>query len=154
MEERSVWMRVMGATKTGVLGTSSRNDYMRFGLIRLFATFLGLSVVASAAVVGSVHGIIHDPQHRPVQDAMVMIKAKNSDWAATVNSDASGDFVFNAVPLGEYVVTVAGVGFEQSQQVVMVVSGSNPVLHFALNVAGAKETINVSGAAEEVPADG
>ena len=41
-----------------------------------------------------------------------MIKARNSDWAATVNSDASGDFIFNAVPLGEYVVTVAGVGFD------------------------------------------
>jgi len=126
---------------------------MRFGLIRLFAILLGLSIAASAAVVGSVHGVIHDPQHRPVQDAMVMIKAKNSDWAATVNSDASGDFVLNTVPLGEYVVTVVGVGFEQSQQDVMVVSGSNPVLHFALNVAGAKETINVSGAAEEVPTD-
>jgi outer membrane cobalamin receptor len=126
---------------------------MRFVLIRLFAILLGLSVAASAAVVGSVHGVIHDPQHRPVQDAMVMIKAKNSEWAATVNSDASGDFVFSTVPLGEYVVTVAGVGFEQSQQDVMVVSGSNPVLHFALNVAGAKETVNVSGSTEEIPTD-
>ena len=34
-----------------------------------------------------------------------MIKAKNSDWAATVNSDTGGNFVFNAVPLGEYIVT-------------------------------------------------
>jgi hypothetical protein len=48
---------------------------------------------------------------------------------------------------------VAGVGFEQSQQDVVVVSGSSPVLHFALNVAGAKETINVSGNAVEVPTD-
>ena len=126
---------------------------MRLVLTRLFATLLGLSLAASAAVVGSVHGVIHDPQHRPVQDAMVMIKAKNSEWASTVNSDASGDFVFSTVPLGEYVVTVAGVGFDQSQQDVMVVSGSNPVLHFALNVAGAKETVNVSGATEEVPTD-
>ena len=83
---------------------------------------------------------------------MVMIKAKNSDWASTVNSDAGGNFVFNAVPLGEYTVTVARVGFEQVQQDVMVVSGSNPVLHFALNVAGAKETVNVSGTTEDVPA--
>ncbi len=126
---------------------------MRLVFTRLFATLLGLSLAASAAVVGSVHGVIHDPQHRPVQDAMVMIKAKNSEWASTVNSDASGDFVFSTVPLGEYVVTVVGVGFDQSQQDVMVVSGSNPVLHFALNVAGAKETVNVSGATEEVPTD-
>ena len=126
---------------------------MRFIRILLFAKFLTFALVAFASVVGSVRGVIHDPQHRPVEDAMVMIKAKNSDWASTVNSDAGGNFVFNAVPLGEYTVTVAGVGFEQAHQDVMVVSGSNPVLHFALNVAGAKETVNVSGTTEEVPTD-
>ena len=124
---------------------------MRLIRIALLAIFLPLTVYA--AVVGSVRGVIHDPQHRPVEEAMVMIKAKNSDWASTVNSDAGGNFVFNAVPLGEYTVTVAGVGFEQAQQDVMVVSGSNPVLHFALSVAGAKETVTVSGATEEVPTD-
>jgi hypothetical protein len=124
---------------------------MRFVAILLFIMFLCLA--AYGAVVSSVRGVIHDPQHRPVSDAMVMIKAKNSDWASTVNSDAGGNFTFNAVPLGEYVVTVAGVGFEQIQQDVMVISGSQPVLHFALNVAGAKETVTVSGAPEEVPTD-
>ena len=126
---------------------------MRSIRVRLFTISLGFTLAAYASVVSSVRGVIHDPQHRPVQDAMVMIKAKNSDWAATVNSDAGGNFGFNAVPLGEYTVTVAGVGFEQSQLAVVVVSGSSPVLHFALNVAGAKETINVSGNAVEVPTD-
>src|SRR5271169_2292477 len=84
---------------------------------------------------------------------MVMIKAKTSDWSATANSDANGNFVFNAVPLGDYVVTVAGLGFEQGQQDVAVLSGSQPVLHFALNVAGAKEMINVFDTAEAAPTD-
>ena len=126
---------------------------MRFMRTTLFTTFLILAIAASAAVVGSVRGIIHDPQHRPVSDAMVMIKAKASDWSATTNSDANGNFVFPAVPLGEYFVTVAGTGFEQTQQRVMVVSGSQPVLHFALNVAGTKETINVSATAETAATD-
>lgn len=128
---------------------------MRFTHIMLLVTFLISTFVIStfAATVGSVRGVIHDPQHRPVQNAMIMIKAKTSDWSATTNSDASGNFVFNAVPLGEYLVTVAGVGFDQAQQDVVVVSGSQPVLHFALNVAGARETINVSGAPEVAPTD-
>ncbi|HZC23860.1 MAG TPA: TonB-dependent receptor, partial [Candidatus Binatia bacterium] len=104
-------------------------------------------------VVGSVRGIIHDPQHRPVPGAMVMLKAKASDWAATTTTDDGGNFVFNAVPLGEYVASVAAVGFEQIQQGVTVVSSSVPVLHFVLNVAGTKETINVSGTAEAAPTD-
>jgi len=124
---------------------------MRLLPISLFATCLTLS--AFAAVVGSVRGVIHDPQHRPVQNAMVMIKAKSSDWSTTANSDANGNFNFNAVPLGEYVVTVAGLGFEQTQQDVAVMSSTQPVLHFALRVAGAKETINVSGTPESAPTD-
>jgi outer membrane cobalamin receptor len=119
--------------------------------IALFLTCL--ATAAFAAVVGSVRGVVHDPQHRPVQDAMVMIKAKTSDWSATTNSDANGNFVFTAVPIGEYVVTVVGVGFEQSKQATAVASSSQPVLHFALNVAGAKETINVSATPDSAPTD-
>lgn len=114
---------------------------------------LCLALTASAAVVGSVRGVIHDPQHRPVAGAMVMIKAKASDWSSTTTSDANGEFVFSALPLGEYVVSAAGLGFEQTQQNVMVVSGSQPVLHLALNVAGAKETVNVSDTAEGAATD-
>jgi len=114
---------------------------------------LCLSLVASAAVVGTVRGVIHDPQHRPVSGAMVMIKAKTSDWSATTNSDSNGEFVFNAVPGGEYVIVVAAVGFEQIDQHVLVASGSEPVLHLALNIAGSKETVNVSASVEGAPTD-
>ena len=96
---------------------------MRSLRIPLLAICLTLTLAAYAAVVGSVRGVIHDPQHRPVQNAMVMLKAKTSDWSTTANSDANGNFTFNAVPLGEYVVTVAGLGFEQVRQDVAVLSG-------------------------------
>src|SRR5579871_2188583 len=119
----------------------------------LLVTFFLFSLAASGSVVSSVRGVIHDPQHRPVSGAMVMIKAKASDWAATTNSDANGEFTFNAVALGEYAVSVAGVGFEQTQQDVLVASGSQPVLHFALKVAGTKETVNVSATAQVGPTD-
>ena len=111
------------------------------------------SIPVFATIFGSVHGVIHDPQHRPVQNAMVMIKAKSSDWSATTDSDADGEFNFKAVPLGEYVVTVAGQGFNQAQQSVVVISGTQPVLHFALSVSGTKETLIVSGAPEVAPTD-
>ncbi|MGA8340914.1 MAG: TonB-dependent receptor [Candidatus Sulfotelmatobacter sp.] len=126
---------------------------MRLLCIPRFAACFILALSAFAATVASVRGVIHDPQHRPVQNAMVMIKAKSSDWSATANSNANGEFTFNAMPLGEYVVTVAGVGFEQAQQDVVVISGSEPVLHFALSVAGTKEMVNVSGTPETAPTD-
>ncbi len=121
--------------------------------LRLALLAASLTLAAHAAVVGTVRGVIHDPQHRPVDSAMVMLKAKSSDWQTTTNSDSNGDFTFTAVPLGNYIVSIAAVGFEQTQQNVAVVAGSQPVLHFALNVAGAKETVNVSGTPESAPTD-
>jgi carboxypeptidase family protein/TonB-dependent receptor-like protein len=126
---------------------------MRRVRVALFAIALACTGVAYASVFGSVRGIIHDPQHRPVQGAMVMVKAKSSDWSATTNSDANGTFTFSAVPIGEYTVTVAAVGFEQTEQHVVVISGTEPVLHFQLNVAGAREAITVSAAPETAPTD-
>jgi len=126
---------------------------MRFIRIAALAAVLALALPAFASIFGSVRGVIHDPQHRPVQNAMVMIKAKSSDWSATINSDANGNYAFNAVPLGEYVVTVAALGFDQAQQDVVVMSGTQPVLHFALSVAGSKEMVNVYGTPEAAPTD-
>ena len=112
-----------------------------------------MSSIAAATIFGSVRGIVHDPQHRPIQGAMVMLRSKSSEWTKSVHTDANGEFVFNAVPLGDYTVRVASPGFVEAVRDVVVNSGSEPVIHFQLNVAGAKETINVSGAPVVAPTD-
>ncbi len=121
-------------------------------LIR-FMPLLMLSLAAFASIFGSLRGIVHDPQHRPVENAMVMLRSKTSDWTASANTDASGQFTFNAVALGEYTVTVVAPNFNQAAKSVLVTSGSQPVLHFALSVATNKETVNVSGTPEAAPTD-
>ncbi len=135
----------------GITATRRHRTIFAITFALLALLFSGLS--ASASVASTVRGIIHDPQHRPVSGAMVMIKAKTSDWSATANSDANGDFTFAAVPLGEFIVSVAAPGFQQVQQNVAITSNSEPVLHFALNLASARETVNVSDTAEPVPTD-
>jgi hypothetical protein len=128
---------------------------MRFPSVFRWVLVLSLMTqAASAASGGSVHGVVHDVQHHPVENAMVMVRAKNSEWAATTNTDRSGEFVFNSMDLGEYTLTVAAPGFKQATQSVQIVSGSQPVVHFSLRVAGAKETVNVLEAAPEaIPTD-
>ncbi len=111
------------------------------------------SVSAFANVYGAIRGVVHDPQHRPVQNAMVMLRAKSSDWAKTASTDANGEFQINAVPLGDYTVSVASVGFEQTAQDVTVISGTVPVAHFQLRVASARENVTVSAAQAVVPTD-
>src|SRR5271165_1793319 len=116
----------------------------------IFAALLLLLIATTPAafanVYGAIRGVVHDPQHRPIQDAMVMLKAKSSDWATvkSVTTDATGEFQFNAVPLGDYSVSVASQGFAQTSQDVTVISGSVPVVHFQLQVASANEKVVVS----------
>jgi len=126
---------------------------MRFVRVPLLGGLLLLAATVFASIFGSVRGIVHDPQHRPVQGAMLMLRAKSSDWSATSTTNADGAFEFNAVPIGEYSVTVADPGFTQVAQNVVVNSGTEPVMHFQLRLAGAKETVNVSAAPVLAPTD-
>jgi hypothetical protein len=103
------------------------------------------SAPAHAEIFGSVHGIVHDPQHRPVQDATIDLKALRSDLTQHQKSNVDGEFDFSAVPLGEYTVTVTVAGFQPSQQSLVVGSGTSPVLHFQLELAGVTEKTVVTG---------
>jgi hypothetical protein len=112
-----------------------------------------LTPVAFANIFGAVRGIVHDPQHRPIQDAMLMLKSKSSDWAKSVITDDAGEFQLNGVPLGDYSVSVASQGFAQISQEVTVISGTVPVVHFSLKVATANSNVTVSGAPDVAPTD-
>jgi len=117
------------------------------------AVLLLTASAAFANVYGAIRGVVHDPQHRPIQNAMVMLRAKSSDWAKSVTTDINGEFQLNAVPLGDYSVSVASQGFAQTTQDVTVISGSVPVVHFQLQLASANEKVTVSAAPAVVATD-
>ena len=118
----------------------------------LLASIL-FTLSAFANDYGAVRGVVHDPQHRPIQNAMVMLKSKSSDLAKSVTTDATGEFQFNAVALGDYSVSVASEGFAQTAQDVTVLSGSVPVVHFQLRLASANEKVTVSAEPAVVATD-
>jgi hypothetical protein len=114
---------------------------------RILLFIASLFLIASAAfatVFGTVRGIVHDMQHRPMADVTVVLKAKNSDYAQTTQSDVNGDFHFDAVPLGEYTITVSEANFAVQEQSLTVLSGTAPVLHFELQLASQNQSITVS----------
>src|SRR5215475_5644500 len=118
--------------------------------IALGLAMLLFSALAGATIFGSIHGLIHDPQHRPVQDAKVKLQATGSDWARTAASDQAGEFLFENVPLGEYRVIVEVPGFATEQQTIVVSSGRDAKPHFSLTVAHAAETVEVQDVAPAV----
>jgi outer membrane cobalamin receptor len=115
----------------------------------LFVAFLVVTASAFATVFGTVRGIVHDPQHRPVSDVSVILRARASDYFQTAQTDSAGQFHFDAVPLGEYTVGVSDATFVAEPQNVTVLSGSAPVLHLELHLPSQNETVTVSADAAQ-----
>jgi len=109
-----------------------------------------LAIPALATIFGTVRGIVHDPQHRPVTTATVTLQAKGSAYNQTIQTDDEGQFHFDAVPLGEYSVTVSQSGFETTRQDVTVLSGTAPILHLELHIESQNQSVEVT--ADSAPA--
>src|SRR5713101_8804675 len=110
----------------------------------LFLVFLFAALPAFATVFGTVRGIVHDPQHRPVSGIQVILKAKTSEITLNTRTDDAGQFHFDTVPLGEYTVAISEASFVAEQQSVAVLSGAAPILHFELRLPTQNETVLVS----------
>src|SRR5438876_12125626 len=103
---------------------------------------------ASATIFGSVSGLIHGPQHRPVQGAQATLRSTTSDWSAA--SDNSGEFHFDSVPLGNYRITIELAGFATQALELTLSSARDARLHFSLTIAQTKETVEVRDTASTV----
>jgi outer membrane receptor for ferrienterochelin and colicin len=126
-------------------------------MLRQFKNSIFVAVLFPAAiwavVFGSSRGIVHDPDHRPVQGAEVTVKSSNSDYVQKLATDADGSFQANPLPVGAYIVTVRKDGFAPSLQELVISSGSAPILHFQLALGTRAEQVTVSEAALTVNAE-
>jgi hypothetical protein len=124
----------------------------RFGIFMLATAVLLATPRVQATIFGSIRGIVHDPQHRPISDAQVKLQSATSDWSQVTKTDSEGQYSFTAVPLGDYVVTVSLTGFATAEERITVVAESSPVLHFQLKISAVNETATVSAQADEAVA--
>ncbi len=120
-----------------------RGMYFLFFIVTMFA----FASLAHAEIFGTVRGIVHDPQHRPIANARVELKSATSSWTETTQTNQDGEFTFNPVPIGDYQVTVSQSGFQTMPQSLTVASSTSPVLHFLLNLASVHQTATVTAQA-------
>lgn len=123
--------------------------FRRTGFIALIL-FLTAYIPVYASVFGTVKAIVHDPQHRPVKDAQVIVQSSTSAFKQTASTNDEGVATVLNVPVGEYTVSIAAKGFNVDQQSAVITSGNVQELHFALSIAAVKETVEVSGVPETV----
>ena len=111
------------------------------------------AVTAYATIFGQVHGVVHDPQHRPVDGARVTLKAALSDLVLSTVSHPDGSFQIAAVPLGDYVLSVSASGFAAAQETVTVSGDSTITRHYQLALAELNESVSVQAAADATDVD-
>ena len=78
-----------------------------------------VAAVLSAQTLGTVRGIVHDPQHRPLENATVTLGSK------TAQSDSNGEFTIDNVPEGPATLRVSAEGFAPLKQQINVTRRRN-----------------------------
>jgi hypothetical protein len=130
---------------------------MRHGLVRLVLVgFLGcltstLAYAQGAAVTGSIRGTVTDKDGGVVPGASVELKNNATSVAKTEVTNSSGAYVFPALDLGTYTVSVTLSGFKTFVHTdVRIAAGTTAELRATLEVGALSETINVKAASELV----
>ena len=98
-----------------------------------------IAAVLCAQTLGTVRGVVHDPQHRPLENATVTLGSK------TAQSDANGEFTIDNVPEGPATLLVSAPGFAPLKQQINVTEGLSPVVHLQLELAAVKQSVEVPG---------
>jgi TonB dependent receptor/Carboxypeptidase regulatory-like domain/TonB-dependent Receptor Plug Domain len=116
-------------------------------LLSILVLVLTAPMASRAAVFGSVRGVVHDAEHRPIPHASVELKSAASGAVASTETDSQGRFAFPSIALGDYALTVRAKGFVTAVQSVTVVSGASPVAHVQLATGTPVETVTVQATA-------
>jgi hypothetical protein len=115
---------------------------MLYSSFRFVAVVILLAAMPSMATVfGEVQGVVHDPQHRPIAGAKVVVHSVNSEYVLSSITNQDGSFRFQAVPFGTYKITVSQTGFASLTQIYALASGTSPILHFELLVASVQQSV-------------
>ena len=122
---------------------------MRKPALSLLLCLLFATSVAYAAIFSQLHGVVHDPQHRPIAGARVELHAARSAFTKATTTSQDGSFTLPAIPLGDYIVTVSQSGFTTTRQAITLASGTAPILHFELQLASVQQSTTVTTSPDE-----
>lgn len=114
----------------------------------MLCAFLISGLAIAQEQTGSMIGKVTDPSGAAVPGATVEVNSERLVRTMSATTDASGDFIFGALPPGLYVVSVKATGFAATKQTdVPVQIGRQARLEVKLEVGSVTETVTVSGEA-------
>jgi hypothetical protein len=114
----------------------------KLALLCFLALFLN-TATAHATIFSQVHGVVHDPQHRPIAGAHIELHAANSAFTQATLTANDGSFTIPSIPLGDYILTISQSGFSTIKQTLTLASDTAPILHIELQLSTVEQTTTV-----------
>jgi hypothetical protein len=136
-------------------GNPSGRDTVRYGLYKmtlrslaLLALLIVFAVGARAQVdTGSVQGQVADATGAVIPSALVTLRNENTGVAASMHTDAKGEFSFSPVRVGVYTISAEMLGFRsEKQQHVQVDVQQQLSVSLTLQPGSAQESVEVTAA--------
>ena len=118
--------------------------------LSLLFTVLSVSSapVLAGTATGRIAGVLKDPSGAVVPGGQVDIKNLESGATKSTTSDASGRYLFDAVPVGLYQVSAVATGFAVSvRDRVAVSDGDLTMIGFELSISRSTTSVRVTGQA-------
>jgi Carboxypeptidase regulatory-like domain/TonB dependent receptor len=122
-----------------------------FFALLLILFFSAASSLAQDAATGAIRGAVFDPSAGRVPDASIVVVNMATGTRYSATSDSEGRFALELLPPGDYTARAVAQGMSpQVTPQIHVEIGGAAEFEFHLSVAGAKETVTVSGAPSAV----
>jgi TonB dependent receptor/Carboxypeptidase regulatory-like domain/TonB-dependent Receptor Plug Domain len=120
-----------------------KRQNVRSATLSLFSCVIILFIAATAraSVFGDVKGVALDPQQRPIAAAKVTLLSSSSAFSQTTQTDGAGEFLFRAVPIGEYTLAIESSGFSKSSLALIVLSDRTTVLRAQMKIAPVSQQV-------------
>src|SRR5437868_6630703 len=125
---------------------SALRHFARVAIV-LGCLLFNVRVLSQDASTGAIRGTVLDPDGRPIAQATVAIVSPASGISRSALTDGEGRFAIELLPPGDYSARaeIKGMSPQETPQIHVDVGGTAE-LSFRLSLAGASETVTVSGA--------
>jgi hypothetical protein len=154
----NVHSRIGSLTRRRPLGwtlvaTNSRANALMFSarLLLVLALLMFGSSIAYAQGLGSIVGTVTDPSGAAIPGATVVAAQSATGVQTKVVSNATGGYVFPALPPTKYDLTVSGHGFASTTQEDIVLQADQALtVNFSLTIGAATSTVTVTSQVPQV----
>ncbi|MGA8272264.1 MAG: TonB-dependent receptor [Candidatus Sulfotelmatobacter sp.] len=119
----------------------------------LLSALLLFCLPAFAQYSSNVQGVVSDPAGAAINGASVQLRNLDNGVTAVITTSESGNYRFNSLPSGNYVLTVEAQGFRKTESKFTLSTSETKGINLALPLGSTQQTVNVEVAPPAVDTD-